>query len=251
LTSHRELPDIAEPKPYSSIELAKHIDPTLLEDLGRLTLQDRPIEVRLTVVFWDISGFSDLCKILDPYPESILVFLDEYFKKAIKIIKKHQGVLDKFMGDGILAYFGYNGMKNGDPFNALNAALEFKKQFTTFKKWFVQLCKNTYGIDVKSFDLKCGINNGPAYVYYFNTPMRNSVILLGSTLNLASRLEGIARFDEIIVSRELKNMVERKYEVTEIPVESRVKGGIKSYEKVDFVYAVEGKKSRARKERSE
>jgi class 3 adenylate cyclase len=70
------------------------------------------------------------------------------------------------------------------------------------------------------------------------------VILLGSTLNFASRLEGLAEKDEIIVSRQLKNIVERKYKFTTIPeeeIERRMKGKIKSFEGENVVYAVEGK----------
>lgn len=211
----------AEPKAISFGELAKHIDPRLSEDLRKLQ-DDGLTRVQVTVVFWDISSFSALCKDLYGFEDSIYYILNLYFKKAIEIINEHNGVLDKFMGDGILAYFGYRTI-NGDPFNAVNAALEFKKQFPTLKKQLDQYCKNTNGKKVRQIDLKCGIENGPASVYYFNTPTRNSVSFLGSTLNFASRLEGIAVDDEIIVSKELKNMVEEKYKFMEIPVKSRTK----------------------------
>lgn len=66
--------------------------------------------------------------------------------------------------------------------------------------------------------------------------------LLGPTLNFASRLEGIAEEDEIIVSKDLKNMIEDKYKLRKkrIPENDR----IKSYEEVDVVYVLEGKKRR-------
>lgn len=106
MTRDRELPDIVPPhEPYSPKELAKHIDPIFYDDLGILQFQGLK-RVQLIIVFWDISGFSALCNDLYLYPDSINYFLNEYFKKSIKIIKKHHGVLDKFMGDGILAYFG-------------------------------------------------------------------------------------------------------------------------------------------------
>jgi class 3 adenylate cyclase len=224
LTRDREQPDITPHDPYSPIELAKHIDRIFYNDL-RVLQFDRLKRIQLTVVFWDVSGFSALCKELYLYPNNISYFLKEYFERAIKIIKKHHGVLDKFMGDGILAYFGYNSTENGDPFNAVNAALEFKKQFPIVKKRIAQHCKksNGYILDVRRIDLKCGINNGPAYVHYFNTPTRNSVNLLGPTLNFASRLEGMAEEDEIIVSKDLRNMIEDKYELRKkkIPEDDR------------------------------
>jgi class 3 adenylate cyclase len=241
-TRDRKLPGSAEPRPYSVRELAKHIDPVLVDDLGKLQI-DTFKRVRLTVVFWDISGFSALCEDFTLYPESIIFFLNQYFSKAIKIIEKHHGVIDKFMGDGILAYFGYDRTENGDPHNAIKAALKFKKQFPTLKKHFTQYCKKYNGQDVRRIDLKCGINNGPAYVYYFNTSMRNSVILLGSTVNFASRLEGMAEKDEIIISKELKNMIQENYEFSEIPVKERIENRIKSFEGVDIVYAIKGKRA--------
>lgn len=66
--------------------------------------------------------------------------------------------------------------------------------------------------------------------------------LLGPTLNFASRLEGIAEEDEVIVSKDLRNMIEDKYELRKkrIPEDDR----IKSYEEVDVVYVLEGKKRR-------
>jgi len=118
----KKLSGVAEPKPFSPEELAKHIDPILLKDLGRIQI-DTHQRKQLTVVFWDISGFSALCNDLNDYPEAIIYFLNEYFVTAIKIINGNQGVLYKFVGDGILAYFGYNSRKgNGDPYIAIKAA---------------------------------------------------------------------------------------------------------------------------------
>jgi adenylate cyclase len=212
-----------------------------LKELGRLQIRDELIRVQLTVVFWDISDFSAMCNDLYGFEDSIDFFLIRYFKKAIEIIHQHHGVLDKFMGDGILAYFGYNTI-NGDPFNAVNAALEFKKQFPALREQLDQYCKDTNGKKVRRIHLKCGIENGPAYVRYFNTPTRNSVILLGSTLNFASRLEGLAKKNEIIVSEELKDMIKPNYRFKKIPVKEREKRKIKSYEGVEFIYTIEGKK---------
>lgn len=61
----------------------------------------------LTVVFWDVSSFSKLCNILKNEPHLIVDFLQEYFTVANEITHKHKSVLDKFIGDGIMAFFGY------------------------------------------------------------------------------------------------------------------------------------------------
>jgi len=83
---------------------------------------------QLTIVFWDISEFSKMCNVLSRCQGHMVYFFNPYFLKAVQIVKKYQGVLDKFIGDGILAYFGYDNFEgNGDPKNAINAALEFKR----------------------------------------------------------------------------------------------------------------------------
>lgn len=64
---------------------------------------------------------------------------------------------------------------------------------------------------------------------------------MGSTLNLASRLEGIAKKDEIIVSRRLKDMIQGQYKFTPISVKRRIKDNIKSFEREKVVYSIKGK----------
>jgi adenylate cyclase len=83
--------------------LEKYVDPVVLEqirDPELVTMQNKI----LTIVFWDLSGFSVLCENLKSYKELIVEFLREYFSEAAVIILKHKGVLDKFMGDGIMAF---------------------------------------------------------------------------------------------------------------------------------------------------
>ena len=147
------------------------------------------------------------------------------------------------MGDGILAYFGYNDTKeDGDPLNAINAALEFRKQFSTLKANFVQLCNELGMKRVRRFYLKCGMNIGYIHAHYFNTRSFNSVIFMGSTLNLASRLEGIAKKDEIIISRRLKEVIEDQFEVTAISVMRREGRLMKSFKREKVVYVIKAKR---------
>lgn len=147
------------------------------------------------------------------------------------------------MGDGILAYFGYKGMEeDGEPLNAISAALEFRKQFSTLKANFVQLCKELDIKRVRRFYVKCGMNIGYVHAHYLNTNSINSVIFMGSTLNLASRLEGLAKRDEIIISRKLKDVIQGQYDFTPISVKRREKRGIKSFKKEKVIYAIKGKR---------
>jgi adenylate cyclase len=149
-------------------------------------------------------------------------------------------VIDKFIGDGILAYFGFTSPKeeHGEPSVAIEAALEFRSSFADLKQYFHNLWNKSYGIDASYINLKCGMDNGLTFLHYFNTPTRNSLILMGPTVNLASRLEDMARENEIIVSQYVKNMVKEKFEFSEIPVREREEKGIKGFPEEDFVYAI-------------
>jgi class 3 adenylate cyclase len=89
-----------------------------------------PIHNRiLSIVFWVVSGFSNLCNILKNEPHLVVVFLQEYFTIANKIIHKHNGILDKFIGGGIMAYFGYKDSDDGTrgAVNSINAAFDLRK----------------------------------------------------------------------------------------------------------------------------
>jgi class 3 adenylate cyclase len=217
--------------------LIKHLDPILLKDLEYLQIRTLTRK-KLTVVFWDISGFSKMCYDRREDPEAVIFFLKLYFSKAIEIIENGHGVLDKFMGDGILAYFGYNSEpENGDPNNAIRAALEFRNIFPSIKEEFDTYLKNYLGKGISHINLKCGMDNGPAYLHYY-ARRRNSVILMGSTVNLASRLESFAKNNEIIISAGLKNMIQKNFGLTKIMVTERQKEGIKGFKKQKFVYAV-------------
>jgi class 3 adenylate cyclase len=92
----------------------------------------------LTIVFWDLSGFSYLCRQLTDNQPHIISFLKEYFDEGAKIITNRKGILDKFIGDGIMAYFGYpRDDSNKAPIDAITSALEFR--VSTYKGTIYQV----------------------------------------------------------------------------------------------------------------
>jgi adenylate cyclase len=73
----------------------------------------------LTVVFWHLSGFSALCENLKEHAVLVVEFLKEYYAKATEIIHKYDGVLDKFIGDDVMAFFGFHGRDNDASMHAI------------------------------------------------------------------------------------------------------------------------------------
>jgi class 3 adenylate cyclase/plastocyanin len=208
--------------------LEKYVDPVVLEqirDPELVTLQNKI----LTIVFWDISGFSILCEKLKNHKELIVEFLREYFSEAAVIIQKHKGVLDKFMGDGIMAIFGYkdsdvndNGKKGA--ISAVNAAIELRDFFDEMKLEWINLWITKTGQQEIFTDLRCGMNTGYVLVGLILTEVRDQFTTVGSNVNLASRLESVANKDQIIVSPSTKIRIEDQFNLKTISIERPIKG---------------------------
>jgi len=206
--------------------LKRYFDPKVFGAIERnpelLNLQNRT----LTVVFWDIRGFSALCEILKAHPTLIADFLREYFKEASEVIFKHQGVLDKFIGDGIMALFGaINGKdKEGrqDAINAARAAIEMRECFEqVLKRWMEQWVLYTpQTIDI---GLGCGVHTGETLVGNVGTENRDHFTALGPHVNFAQRIESLASKGQILVSASTNARICDYFEVKKIDTISDVK----------------------------
>ena len=227
-------------KMHTSLE--KYVDPVVLEqirDPELVTMQNKI----LTIVFWDLSGFSVLCEKLKSHKELIVEFLREYFSEAAIIIQKHKGVLDKFMGDGIMAFFGYkdtdandNGRKGA--ISAVKAAIELRNFFDEMKLEWINLWITMTGQQVISTDLRCGMNTGNVLVGLILTDVRDQFTTIGSNVNLASRLESVANKDQIIVSPSTKIRIKDQFSLRTIPIERPIKG----FENISECYEIIDKK---------
>lgn len=228
-------------KLHTSLE--KYVDPVVLDqirDPELVTMQNRI----LTIVFWDISGFSVLCDSLQFHQELVVAFLREFFSEAATIIHKYDGVLDKFIGDGIMAFFGFkdtyvndNGKKGA--VCAVNAAIELRDFFDEIKLDWVDLWKAKAGQKEEiSIHLRCGMNTGNVLVGLILTEKRDQFTAVGTNVNLASRLEGIAAEDQIIVSPFTKMQIEDEFNLKTVPIKKPIKG----FEAISECYEVAGKK---------
>jgi adenylate cyclase len=231
-------------KMHTSLE--KYVDPVVLEqirDPELVTMQNK----MLTIVFWDISGFSVLCEKLKSHKELIVEFLREYFSEAAVIIQKHEGVLDKFIGDGIMAFFGYkytdvnvNVNDNGKrgAISAVKAAVELRDFFDEMKLDWIKLWITKTGQQEISTDLRCGMNTGNVLVGLILTEVRDQFTTVGGNVNLASRLESVANKDQIIVSPSTKIRIENAFNIKTVPIRRPIKG----FENISECYEIIDKK---------
>jgi adenylate cyclase len=179
-----------DPRVYSVIER----DPSVL-DLKRQTV---------TIAFWDIRGFSRLCEILKAHPTLIAGFLRDYSQSASEAIFANGGVLDKFIGDGVMGLFGALGSIDSDgkqdAENAIKAAVDFRERFTSIvERWSQEWA--LYTPEVIEVKLGCGIHTGvDTLVGNVGTSDRDQFTALGPHVNFAARLEGRATEGEILLS---------------------------------------------------
>lgn len=216
--------------------LQRQLDPAIIEYLSdphAPLIQNRV----MTIVFWDISNFSKLTEVFKDHPELIAVFLNEYLGVAVPIIHEYGGIIDKFIGDGILAYFGFTEPEDDGSIgasNAILAALKLKKAFQIFKQNWLDIWKTVNNFDI-NIDIKCGVNTGSVLVGLMGSEERDQFTVIGTHVNLASRLEGIAQADQIVISQYTMEKVAQKFNLESIQLREEK---IKAFEDIIEYYVV-------------
>lgn len=142
------------------------------------------VEKDLTVLFSDIRGFTSLCESMSP--SEVLRFLNSYYGRLSPIIRRHNGIIDKFIGDGLMAIFAnYQ--------DAVEAAIEMQRELILYN-----LEKRTGRR--KPLVAGIGISKGPMIFGPLGADKRLQLTVLSDSVNLASRLDGLcSQFDARIM----------------------------------------------------
>ncbi len=160
---------------------------------------------KVAVLICDIRNFTSISE--RNKPENVVSFLNEYFKKMVEVIKKHGGAIDKFMGDAIMALFGTPVSYEDNARRAVDAALEMQSLVPGIS------CSNLFIPEGMNFNVGIGIHYGDVIVGSIGCAEKSDYTVIGDTVNLASRLEGLTKFygAGIIISGAVKNELNRKY----------------------------------------
>ncbi len=148
---------------------------------------------RITVLFSDIRGFTSIAE--HAKPEVIVGILNRYFTAMSEVIFAHGGTLDKYIGDGLMALFGAPTATSDDARNALQTAVEMQKRL-------VALNAELQSENIRPIEIGIGLHTGEATVGYIGSEKRSEYTAIGDTVNLASRLESVAKGGQILISRE-------------------------------------------------
>ena len=138
----------------------------------------------IAVLFSDLRGFTALSETLSP--EEATLWLRQYHEVMVGILFKHGGTLDKFLGDGILATFGTPEPTGDEAARAVRAALDMRAAL-------IELNQRRVTQGWPALRQGIGVHYGPAIVGNVGVPERLEYTVIGDTVNLASRIEGLCK----------------------------------------------------------
>lgn len=143
-----------------------------------------PVEREVTVLFSDIRGFTTMSEGLEP--RQVLLMLDDYFGRMGQIVKGHDGVVGKFLGDGLLAYWGVPDKLDNHAQLAVRAARDMRRavQELNDHRATQQLPPIKIGIGIHTGKVAAGMLGGSLQAEY---------TVIGDAVNVASRVEGLTK----------------------------------------------------------
>jgi class 3 adenylate cyclase len=166
----------------------------------------------LTVVFCDLKGSTQLGEQLDP--ESLSEVLELYFTAMTRVLERHGGAIQKFIGDAIVAAFGIPLLHEDDALRAVRAAVEMRDSLARLN----QRLQVAYGVALQA---RTGVHTGEVLV---RTAADGQNLLTGDTMNTAARLEQYAGEDEILIGGSTYRLVRDAVEVERLePLELKGK----------------------------
>lgn len=182
----------------------------------------------VTVFFSDLRNFTGMSEKLKP--SEVVDFLNAYFTEMVECIYLTEGIVDKFIGDAIMAHWGALYTDENDARNAINSALLMRNALMEFNR-----IGNEIGRPQARFG--CGINTGPVVVGQIGSEKKLEFTVIGDAVNLASRIEYLTKEfgTDILVSETSYEKVKDHYKFETLPPV-----WIRGKEKPQQLYAVLG-----------
>ncbi len=136
----------------------------------------------MTVLFCDLRGFTTLSHSLEP--QALVAFINEYMTAMTQVVFRHDGVLDKYIGDEIMAFWNAPQDQPDHATRACRAALEMVRELRRLRASWAQR-------NLPLLDIGIGINTGPMVVGNMGSRDRLAYTVIGDTVNVASRLQSL------------------------------------------------------------
>ncbi len=145
---------------------------------------------QVTILFLDIRNFSQMADKLSP--DKVVDVLNQFFERMIEVIFRHNGTLDKFTGDGLMAIFGAPLEDDQQEYHAAQAAIEMEQELDRLRQQWQAQGRDQLRIGI-------GIHTGIAIVGNIGSTQRMDYTAIGDTVNLAARLESATKDHDVSI----------------------------------------------------
>lgn len=197
----------------------KFVNKSVAEAALKGNLKLGGVKKQATIFFSDIRSFTAISESL--LPEEVVEFLNQYMSRMVKCINDADGVVDKFIGDAIMALWGVplsSGSLKEDAMNAVRATLKMRASLAEFNK-------DRGGKDKPLIKIGCGINTGDAVAGQIGSEQRMEYTVIGDAVNLASRIEALNKplGTDVLLSENTYQLIKDEIIVEKMP-SIKVKG---------------------------
>ena len=166
---------------------------TICESMFTKVKKHKQIEIPTTILFADLRGYTDLSQNMDTSKMNELLHC--FYDYSAEAIWHNEGIVNKFIGDAVLAIFNFPLVRKDHVKNAVQAAIQLQKQCLNLKYKFGLEGEHKFGVGIGIHTGKCNIGEvGNSY---------KDFTAIGSIVNLASRLQGAAAADEIVITEDV------------------------------------------------
>jgi adenylate cyclase len=186
--------------------MERYHSPSVVDEIvkGSISAESEVRSTDVSILFADISGFTPMSE--SKKPEEVAEFLSHFFGFAVESIFAYGGTLDKFIGDAVMAFFGAPLPQEDHADRAVLTGLMLQG---LVNDWNVERAKT----DLPPVMVRVGINSGLAVVGNVGTEKRVDYTVLGSSVNIASRLEsGVAKPGQVVISQNTMDRIMGSFE---------------------------------------
>jgi adenylate cyclase len=181
--------------------LARFLSPEVLKEVvdRRIDLSKQAQTGRVTVLFCDIRGFSAIAESMEA--TQLVRMLNAFFERMVDVVFRHEGVLDKFIGDALMAVWGVPFSKPDNASRAVTAAKEMLDAVRRFNQSSRQQ-------GWPELEIGIGVNTGEAVIGTVGSSIRMEYTVMGDAVNLASRICSMAQGGQVLISEDTYNEAE-------------------------------------------
>ncbi|MEE8415871.1 MAG: adenylate/guanylate cyclase domain-containing protein, partial [Desulfobacterales bacterium] len=182
--------------------VGEHLVEKLINSKKGVFFENEKREV--TILFADIRSFTTIAERMAA--ENVIAMLNQFFDIVVDIVFRNNGILDKFVGDQLMAVFGIISPNSSAPYDAVKTAIETQDASENL----MNLRRKQ---DKETFEIGIGINTGSAIVGNVGSENRMDYTVIGDSVNVAGRLQQMAKGGEIVIGEQTYAQIKDRFHI--------------------------------------